>query len=50
MEYGNFEGIIPEGHYGGGTVMVWDIGTFANIKEEKGTLVPLHECYEKGTD
>ena len=49
MEYGNFEGIIPEGHYGGGTVMVWDIGTFANIKEEKGKLVPLDECYEEGT-
>lgn len=49
MEYGDFEGIIPEGHYGAGTVMVWDIGTFVTIKEEKGTLVPLHECYENGT-
>src|SRR3982074_453724 len=24
MEYGGFEGIIPAGQYGGGTVMVWD--------------------------
>ena len=49
MEYGDFEGIIPEGHYGGGTVMVWDTGTFENIKEEKGELVPLAECYDRGT-
>ena len=28
MEYGGFEGIIPKGQYGGGTVMVWDTGTW----------------------
>src|SRR4051794_17141766 len=26
LEYGGFEGIIPRGEYGGGTVMVWDRG------------------------
>src|SRR5579862_8483808 len=26
LAYGDFEGIIPEGEYGGGTVMVWDRG------------------------
>src|SRR3954470_19374818 len=28
IDYAKFEGIIPKGQYGGGTVMVWDIGTY----------------------
>ena len=28
LDYANFEGVIPEGEYGGGTVMVWDNGTW----------------------
>jgi len=31
IEYGRFEGVIPAGEYGGGTVMIWDRGTFAPI-------------------
>jgi len=44
LEYGNFEGVIPEGEYGGGTVMVWDAGEWvpesANVEAalEKGDL------------
>ncbi len=29
IEYGTFEGIIPEGQYGGGTVQLWDRGTWS---------------------
>jgi len=35
LEYGGFEGKIPEGNYGAGTVMVWDRGTFV-VEEEPG--------------
>lgn len=31
LDYGGFEGIIPKGQYGGGTVMVWDRGTWEPV-------------------
>jgi bifunctional non-homologous end joining protein LigD len=31
MDYNQFEGVIPEGEYGGGTVMIWDKGVWAPI-------------------
>jgi bifunctional non-homologous end joining protein LigD len=40
IDYLEFEGIIPEGEYGGGTVMVWDIGTYEILEGNywKGSL------------
>ncbi len=34
LDYGDFEGNIPKGEYGGGSVMLWDRGTFELIGEE----------------
>src|SRR6187401_1577370 len=31
IEYGEFEGIIPKGQYGGGTVMLWDKGIWHSL-------------------
>jgi bifunctional non-homologous end joining protein LigD len=36
ISYGDFEGNIPKGEYGGGSVMLWDRGTFDLIGEESG--------------
>jgi len=49
-DYRNFEGIIPKGQYGGGTVIVWDEGTYEPVelkdtdvaKQEKELLHQLH--------
>ncbi|QRM31022.1 non-homologous end-joining DNA ligase [Microvirga sp. VF16] len=41
LDYGDFEGTIPEGQYGGGTVLLWDRGTW----EPEGDA---REGYEKG--
>ncbi|MEJ2902489.1 DNA ligase D [Pedobacter panaciterrae] len=36
FDYKNFEGIIPKGEYGGGTVIVWDQGTYEPIEKIRG--------------
>ncbi|RWQ60416.1 DNA ligase D [Mesorhizobium sp.] len=41
LEYGDFEGTIPKGEYGGGTVLLWDRGTWTPIGD-------AHRGYAKG--
>src|SRR5690349_10433159 len=36
IDYNQFEGVIPEGEYGGGTVMIWDYGTWEPEIEDVG--------------
>jgi bifunctional non-homologous end joining protein LigD len=51
IDYMNFEGTIPKGQYGGGTVMVWDIGTYELLggSHAKGDLkLMLHGKKLKG--
>ncbi|WP_026449501.1 DNA polymerase ligase N-terminal domain-containing protein [Aequorivita capsosiphonis] len=50
MDYADFEGTIPKGQYGGGTVMIWDNGTFENIKKDKDSEpIDLKKAYKMGT-
>jgi bifunctional non-homologous end joining protein LigD len=45
VSYFDFEGTIPEGNYGGGTVMVWDVGTWEPLSP-----VPVNGKFVPGTD
>jgi bifunctional non-homologous end joining protein LigD len=38
LEYGDFEGIIPQGHYGAGPVLLWDAGKFLPEEDPEPAL------------
>jgi bifunctional non-homologous end joining protein LigD len=48
IEYNGFEGTIPEGEYGGGTVMLWDRGSYDYAGETDDPVAALREGYRKG--
>lgn len=50
LAYADFEGVIPEQEYGGGTVIVWDAGPYRNLRAEKEGEEPrdMQEALEEG--
>jgi DNA ligase D-like protein (predicted 3'-phosphoesterase) len=49
LEYEEFEGVIPRGEYGGGTVIVWDHGTYEPLSHDRrGRPVDFGESIEQG--
>lgn len=49
LDYADFEGVIPEEEYGGGSVIVWDRGTYRNLTtHDDGEEKPIGEALEDG--
>jgi DNA ligase D-like protein (predicted 3'-phosphoesterase) len=48
LSYAGFEGVIPAGEYGGGTVLVWDTGVYRNLTDKKGAPIPMGQAVAHG--
>jgi DNA ligase D-like protein (predicted 3'-phosphoesterase) len=48
LGYAGFEGVIPEGQYGAGSVIIWDGRFYKNITEKDGLAVPMAKALENG--
>ena len=48
LEYAGFEGVIPKPEYGAGTVMVWDYGTYRNLRDRPDRPFSMERSYREG--
>jgi DNA ligase D-like protein (predicted 3'-phosphoesterase) len=48
LEYADFEGVIGEGQYGAGSVIVWDAGEYRNLTERDGNELPIDQALDAG--
>lgn len=48
LEYALFQGTIPQGQYGAGTVVVWDTGPYRNITQKDGQEISMGEALHSG--
>jgi len=48
LEYSDFEGTIPKGEYGGGSVIVWDTGTYRLLPRDNEPTPSFADAYERG--
>jgi DNA ligase D-like protein (predicted 3'-phosphoesterase) len=49
LDYAGFEGVIPEGEYGAGPVIVWDRGSYRNLLSRTARRSPSSRPWRRGT-